>query len=78
MSQNVLNDQLKEKYGVDAQGLLDRYGGLTKSQEIVDCAPPGAECYSWSLGESGVRDKTVELADLRLAIEAVKNTGVQS
>ena len=50
---------LIEKYGVDAQGLVQRYGGIEKCREIVEKAPEGAECYSWRLGDSGVRDNTV-------------------
>lgn len=59
---------LIEKYGVDAQGLVQRYGGIERCREIVEKAPEGAECYSWRLGDSGVRDKTVYLDDLRAAI----------
>ena len=42
--------------------------GLEKCQAIVDGAPEGAECYSWRLVDSGVRDNTVYLDDLRAAI----------
>lgn len=42
--------------------------GYEKSKEILKNAPDGAECYSWSLGNSGVRDKTVELVKLKKAI----------
>ena len=42
--------------------------GYEKSKEILKNAPSGAECYSWSIGNSGVRDKTVELAKLKQAI----------
>jgi hypothetical protein len=42
--------------------------GYEKSKEILKNAPVGAECYSWSLGNSGVRDKTVELVKLKQAI----------
>lgn len=59
---------LIEKYGVDAQCLVQRYGGIEKCREIVEKAPEGAECYSWRLGDSGVRDNTVYLDDLRAAI----------
>lgn len=59
---------LIEKYGVDAQGLVQRYGGIEKCREIVEKAPEGAECYSWRLGDSGVRGNTVYLDDLRAAI----------
>ena len=59
---------LIEKYGVDAQGLVQRYGGIEKCREIVEKAPGGAECYSWRLGDSGVRDNTVYLDDLIAAI----------
>lgn len=56
------------KYGVDAQGLVHRYGGIDKCREIVENAPEGADSYSWLLGGSGVRDKTVYLDDLRAVI----------
>lgn len=59
---------LIEKYGVDAFGLIQRYGGIDRCREIVKKAPEGAECYSWRLGDSGVRDRTVYLDDLRTAI----------
>ena len=59
---------LIKKYGVDAYGLVQRYGGINKCKEIIENAPEGAECYSWLLGDSGVRDKTVYLDDLRTAI----------
>lgn len=42
--------------------------GHEKSKEILKNAPVGAECYSWSIGNSGVRDKTVELVKLKQAI----------
>lgn len=45
-------------------GLVQRYGGIDKCKEIIENAPPDAECYSWLLGDSGVRDKTVYLDDL--------------
>ena len=59
---------LIEKYGVDAYGLVQRYGGIDKCKEIIENAPPDAECYSWLSGDSGIRDKTVYLDDLRTAI----------
>ena len=61
---------LIEKYGVDAIGLIQRYGGIDRCREIVEKAPEGAECYSWKLGDSGVLDNTVYLDDLRTAIAA--------
>lgn len=42
--------------------------GYEKSKDILKNAPVGAECYSWSIGNSGVRDKTVELVKLKQAI----------
>ena len=42
--------------------------GYEKSKEILANAPEGAECYSWTLGNSGVRDKTVELVKLKQAL----------
>lgn len=66
MGQGLGVANLIEKYGVDAQGLVQRYGGIEKCREIVEKAPEGAECYSWCLGDSGVRDNTVYLDDLRV------------
>lgn len=42
--------------------------GYEKSKEILKNTPVGAECYSWSIGNSGVMDKTVELVKLKQAI----------
>lgn len=46
--------------------------GHEKSKEILKNAPVGAECYSWSIGNSGIRDKTVELVKLKQAIADVE------
>lgn len=49
--------------------------GHEKSKEILKNAPVGAECYSWSIGNSGVRDKTVELVKLKQAITDYESIG---
>lgn len=46
--------------------------GFEKSKEILANAPADAECYSWTLGNSGIRDKTVVLKDLKQAIERIE------
>lgn len=46
--------------------------GFEKSKEILANAPEGAECYSWSIGNSGIRDKTVHLDKLQKAIADVE------
>ena len=61
---------LIEKDGVDTQGLIQRYGGIDECRKIVKNAPVDAECFSWGVGDSGFRDKTVYLDDLRTAIDA--------
>lgn len=61
---------LIEKYGVDTQGLIQRYGGIDECRKIVKNAPVDAERFSWGVGDSGFRDKTVYLDDLRTAIDA--------
>ena len=47
--------------------------GYAKSREILANAPKEAECYSWTLGGSGVRDKTVNLKKLEQAIAVVES-----
>lgn len=46
--------------------------GLEQSKEIVKNAPSDDHFYSWTLGNSGVRDKTVNIGELRKAIEVVE------
>ena len=47
--------------------------GFEKSKEIVANAPSDAHFYSWTLGESGVLDKTVNIGELRKAIADVES-----
>ena len=46
---------------------------LKKSKEIVKNAPSDDNFYSWTLGNSGVRDKTVNIGELRKAIKDVES-----
>lgn len=46
--------------------------GLARSKTILAEAPPDAECFSWELGDSGVRDMTVVLSELREAVELME------
>lgn len=46
--------------------------GLQQSKEIVNNAPSDDVYYSWSLGNSGVKDKTVHIGTLRKAIADVE------
>ena len=47
--------------------------GLENSKEIVANAPSDEHFYSWTLGNSGVRDKTVNIGELRKAIADVES-----
>ena len=47
--------------------------GFEKSKEIVGNAPSDDHFYSWTLGGSGVRDKTVNIGELRKAIADVES-----
>lgn len=47
--------------------------GFEKSKEIVANAPSDDHFYSWTLGGSGVRDKTVNIGELRKAIADVES-----
>lgn len=47
--------------------------GFEKSKEIVANAPSDDHFYSWTLGDSGVRDKTVNIGELRKAISNVES-----
>ncbi len=46
--------------------------GLEQSKEIVNNAPGDDVFYSWTLGASGVKDKTVHIGTLRKAIADVE------
>ena len=47
--------------------------GFEKSKEIVANAPSDDHFYSWTLGGSSVRDKTVNIGELRKAIADVES-----
>jgi len=47
--------------------------GFEKSKEIVANAPSDNHFFSWTLGGSGVRDKTVNIGELRKAIADVES-----
>ena len=47
--------------------------GFENSKEIVANAPSDDHFYSWNLGGSGVRDKTVNIGELRKAIADVES-----
>jgi len=47
--------------------------GFEKSKEIVANAPSDEHFYSWTLGGSGVRDKTVNIGELRKVITDVES-----
>ena len=47
--------------------------GFEESKEIVANAPSDDHFYSWTLGGSGVRDKTVNIGELRKAIADVES-----
>jgi len=47
--------------------------GFEKSKEIVANAPSDEHFYSWTLGGSGVRDKTVNIGELRKAITDIES-----
>ena len=47
--------------------------GFEKSKEIVANALSDDHFYSWALGDSGVRDKTVNIGELRKAIADVES-----
>ena len=63
---------------VDLKRLIESYElvaihGFEKSKEIVANAPSDDHFYSWTLGNSGVRDKTVNIGKLRKAIADVES-----
>lgn len=60
------------KQFVDAWELVQVHG-LSKSKDIVDDSPSDDLYYSWLLGESGIKDKTVHIGTLRKAIELVES-----
>lgn len=71
----------KEKYFVsipDLKKLVESHEyvqihGLEKSKKIVENAPNDDAFYSWTLGDSGVRDKTVHVGTLKQAIADVES-----
>ena len=63
-------DDLKEY--VNAWELVQIHG-LDQSKTIVNNAPSDEHFYSWTLGKSGVRDKSVNVGELRKAINLVES-----
>ena len=57
---------------VESHELVEIHG-FEKSKEIVANAPSDDHFYSWTLGDSGVRDKTVNIGELRKAIADVES-----
>lgn len=47
---------------------LVKIHGLEQSKEIVANCPPECTHYSWQLGETGVLDKTICVAELKQAL----------
>lgn len=66
---NDFNNDLKHL--VESHDLVAIHG-FEKSKEIVANAPSDDHFYSWTLGSSGVRDKTVNIGELRKAIADVE------
>ena len=63
---------------IDLKRLVESYElveihGLEQSKEIVKNAPSDDVYYSWTLGNSGVKDKTVHVGALRKAIADVES-----
>lgn len=56
----------------EAQKLVAIHG-LEQSKEIVANTPPNTTHFSWSLGDTGVYDKTVCIAELKRAIEIIES-----
>lgn len=67
---NDFNNDLKRL--VESHELVAIHG-FEKSKEIVANAPSDDHFYSWTLGDSGVRDKTVNIGELRKAIADVES-----
>lgn len=57
---------------VESWELVEKHG-LEQSKEIVKNAPSDDVYYSWTLGNSGVKDKTVHVGTLRKAILDVES-----
>ena len=57
---------------VESHELVEVHG-YEQSKEIVANAPSDDHFYSWTLGDSGVRDKTVNIGELRQAIADVES-----
>lgn len=51
--------------------------GFDESKKIVANAPSDEHFYSWTLGNSGIRDKTVNIGQLRKAIADVESVGIE-
>ena len=71
------NIRTKEMHD-DLKRLVESYElvaihGFEESKEIVANAPSDDHFYSWTLGGSGVRDKTVNIGELRKAIADVES-----
>lgn len=78
----IKREDIVEHYGFDILDDLKRLveshelvaiHGFEKSKEIVANAPSDDHFYSWTLGDSGVRDKTVNIGELRKAIADVES-----
>lgn len=78
----IKHDDFLEHYGFDILDDLKRLveshelvevHGYEQSKEIVANAPSDDHFYSWTLGDSGVRDKTVNIGELRQAILDVES-----
>lgn len=67
-----------EDFSLDLKRLVESHAlvgihGYQKSKEIVENAPSDDHFYSWTLGDSGIRDKTVNIGELRKAIADVES-----
>ena len=73
-NQNLMNIGffINLKRIVESYELVEIHG-FEKSKEIVANAPSDDHFYSWVLGNSGVRDKTVNIGELRKAIADVES-----
>ena len=78
----IKREDIVEHYGFDILDDLKRLveshelvaiHGFEESKEIVANAPSDGHFYSWTLGGSGVRDKTVNIGELRKAIADVES-----
>ncbi len=78
----IKREDIVEHYGFDILDDLKRLveshelvaiHGFEESKEIIANAPSDDHFYSWTLGGSGVRDKTVNIGELRKAIADVES-----